>query len=98
MAEIDFGSLCEGRLKLGPPGVVEGLHLFDPVWLFLGDVFLLTGISFNVVEFLAIDKSVLLGHHGGLTPFDGIDNTLGIGDEVAVGPLRARARIEEVLA
>ena len=67
------------------------------LWLFFGDVFLLTGVSFDVVEFLAVDEAVLVGHDGGLSPFDGIDDTLGIGDEEAVGPLDIRVRIEEVV-
>lgn len=49
-----------------------------------GDVFFLTGIGFDVVEFLAVDEAELLGHDGGLTPLDGIDDALGVGDEKAI--------------
>ncbi len=62
-------------------------------WLFLRDVFLLTGVSFDVVEFLAVDEPVLRWtSRRTIAPFDGIDDALGIGDEEAVGPLHSSRR------
>ena len=95
MAEVDLGGLGEGWLQLGPPSVIEGAHFGDLFWVGFRDVFFLTGVGFDVVEFFAIDEAELGGHDGGLTPLDGVDDALGVGDDEAVCCFFFDLRIED---
>ena len=96
VAEVNLGGLGKGGGDVGPPLVVEVAHLGDLLRILFRDVFFLTGVSFDVVEFLAVDEAILGGHDGGRFPFDGIDDALGIGDEEAICPFDIRVGIEEI--
>ena len=54
------------------------------------DVFLLLRIGLDIVEFLFIDESPLIGHDGGFPPLDRILNPLTVRHQNAVRPIVRR--------
>ena len=97
MADVDFGGLSEGWVDFGPPGLVKRAHFLHLIGFVFCDVLFLTGVFGDVVKFLTIDEAVLLRHDGGLPPFDGVNDTLGIGDEKSFWPCDIGRGVDEIL-
>ena len=86
MTEVDFRGLGKCWLQFSPPVVVKGAHLFDLLGVFSGKILFLTGVIIDVIELITIYQSPSLRHYGGLAPFDGVPDSLGICNQKSIRP------------
>ena len=58
--QIDLSRLQKSRLQLGPPTIIESLHLFHLLRVISGYIVLLTGIFLDLKKLFSVDKPPLL--------------------------------------